>query len=232
MSPPESIFQKLDELNSHLATMKLENDRVKSDLALTNRKVEDLQAENAHLKRSSDRERMEEQMRLFERQYTAAMQDLEQENQRLRHKETSLKDQLASRQSPITLDPFYNQVDQISEAQIIRDGNPSLNGINDAIDNFVTELLEEAGSIGHPNPTSPPSQELHFNSSLLDLLQSQNMTEEKAGYILDAALHDFLVSGLVSAFFARPVTPCSNSEHLLRNIDKLYHEIALQGAAF
>ncbi len=219
-----------------------QNDKLKDDsrkrikdlrarLKKSDENTEKLQEQIQHQERhhASQLEQMEKEL---ERQY-ATVRHLEQDNSRLRQNETSLKDQSILRQSPISLDLYYNQVDQISEAQIIRDGTPSLNSINGAIDDFVSEALEEAGSIGRSNLPIPPSDKLyHFNSSLLDLLRSQNMTEEKAGYILDAALHDFLANFLVNAFFARPVTPCLNSEHWLKNIDGLFHEIMMQGVTF
>lgn len=218
-----------------------QNDNLSSNPALARKKIKDPRERSG--KSDEQRERLPEQIQHQERHYEsrlermekelegrqATIRHLEQEIHHLHRNETSLKVQLSSRQSPMSLDPFYNQVDQISEAQIIRDGNPSLNSINDAIDNFVTELLEEVGSLGHSQRTGPPSQGLHrFNPLLLVLLQGRLITEEKAGYIVDAALHNFLVTILVEAFFKRAVTHCPNAEHCLSNIDSLYHGLALQ----
>ncbi|KAF4605689.1 hypothetical protein EYR40_004478 [Pleurotus pulmonarius] len=214
--------------------MKFKNDDLKSNPAAARKKVKDLQARLAasddhvqHQEGCSEGQ-LEREEKELERRHV--VRHLQREISCLHQTESSLKGQLSSRQSSLSLDPFYNQVDQISEAQIIRDGNPSLNSINDAIDNFVTELLEEAGSLDRPQGTRPPPQELlRFNPSLLVLLQDRTITEEKAGYIVDAALHDFIVTILVDAFFRRPVTHCPNAKNWLPNIDSLYHGLALQG---
>ncbi|KAJ7186850.1 hypothetical protein C8R46DRAFT_280815 [Mycena filopes] len=104
------------------------------------------------------------------------------------------------RSSNITLDPFDNKVDQVSEADV-KSGVESLNG---SLDDFTMALLDEAEELArrHSDSRLPyPDQNDQPNIKLLPALAEYGEDEEKRGFLLDASIHHLVISELHRIFF-------------------------------
>ncbi|KAF7361374.1 hypothetical protein MSAN_01170200 [Mycena sanguinolenta] len=104
----------------------------------------------------------------------------------------------------ISLDPFDNKLDQVSEAAV----KSGVESLNDSIDNFTMALVDEAEEFAKQNSHSviPSAVAVHEITKPLHLaLAEHSRTEEKRGFLLDANLHHGLVSELDTLFFSGDV---------------------------
>ncbi|KAJ6515204.1 hypothetical protein C8R47DRAFT_507309 [Mycena vitilis] len=104
----------------------------------------------------------------------------------------------------ISLDPFDNKVDQISEATV-KNGVESL---NDSLDAFTMALLDEVEELAKRHADSgrhSAVQEFETSTKLLTALAEYCHIEEKRGFLLDANLHHGLVVELNKLFFSGEV---------------------------
>ncbi|KAJ7086446.1 hypothetical protein B0H15DRAFT_909561 [Mycena belliarum] len=109
----------------------------------------------------------------------------------------------AASASTISLDPFDNKVDQVSEAAV-KNGAESL---NDSIDTFVCNLLDAVDEPVTPHPKSSYDTTAlnHGDNKLLTALVEHRGVQDKRGFLLDAFLHNELVHLLDSLFFSGEV---------------------------
>lgn len=106
------------------------------------------------------------------------------------------------------LDVFDNTLDQVSEADVVSNGNASVERLNHSINDFVNHIIETAQTIGIPR-TEPASTELaltFIGQPLLRITASLCGCDDNAPLLLDAALHDRILSDLWDTFFLSPVT--------------------------
>ncbi|KAJ7153013.1 hypothetical protein C8R46DRAFT_1228562 [Mycena filopes] len=106
----------------------------------------------------------------------------------------------AFRNDNITLDPFDNKVDQVSEATV----KSGVESLNDSLDTFTMALLDEAEELArrHSHSRLPyPDQNDQPNTKLLPALAEYGEDEEKRGFLLDASIHHLVVSELHRIFF-------------------------------
>lgn len=106
----------------------------------------------------------------------------------------------------ISLDPFDNQVDQVSEADV----KSGVDSLNDSLDAFTMTLLDEAEELANRNSHSRVSSAVHEHektTKLLVALAEYSDIEEKRGFLLDANLHRGLMVELDKLFFSGDVVP-------------------------
>ncbi|KAL0948381.1 hypothetical protein HGRIS_010963 [Hohenbuehelia grisea] len=154
---------------------------------------------------------------------------LQSENAILRQQVADLrerKDEAESAADILTLDPFFTRVDQISEAAVISNGNPSLASINAAVDDLVSDLLDTASEFESLQGHMATFQPHFFNQYLLDTLRQPQLKDDARGYLTDAILHDMLSGLLWNTFFADPAVYCARINNLHSNLSALHAEIA------
>lgn len=113
---------------------------------------------------------------------------------------------------PISLDPFDNKLDQVSEAMI----KSSVESLNDSVDTFTMTLVDEAEEVAKQNSYSSlpcAFQEADGNNRLMVALQEHSHVEESRGFLLDATLHSSLVSELDNLFFSGGVVSRAVDSH-------------------
>ncbi|KAJ7262663.1 hypothetical protein B0H12DRAFT_1321731 [Mycena haematopus] len=104
----------------------------------------------------------------------------------------------------VSLDPFDNKLDQISEMEI----KSGVESLNDSIDHFTMVLIDEAEKLATQNSHSviPAAVPVHEITKLLVVaLSEHSQVEEKRGFFLDANFHHELVSELNRLFFSGDV---------------------------
>ncbi|KAJ7764839.1 hypothetical protein B0H16DRAFT_430117 [Mycena metata] len=112
----------------------------------------------------------------------------------------------------ISLDPFDNQVDQVSEAAV----KSGVESLNDSLDTFTMALLDEAESLasrysGSRLPAADKRYQPNNLTKLLPALTQYADVEEKRGFLLDASLHHVVLSELDQLFFAGdPLSPTAD----------------------
>lgn len=104
----------------------------------------------------------------------------------------------------ISLDAFDNTLDQVSEAHVKISGHPSINGLNDSLDNLVSDVLEQAPNLaatytGHR--ASIGERESDLPRAMLTALAMTDLTEDNRGLLLDASLHHIVLGYLYPLFF-------------------------------
>ncbi|KAJ7641483.1 hypothetical protein FB45DRAFT_738189 [Roridomyces roridus] len=145
------------------------------------------------------------EMRELRGRYETRIQSLVEERGNLNKRLKSMQDNRAA-QSKISLDPFKDQVDQVSEAAV----KSGVESLNDSIDTFIMTLLDEAESVAarHSSSTLPSAVQNHEETDkLISALSQYSRSEEKRGFLLDANLHHGLVSELDKLFFSGDVLP-------------------------
>ncbi|KAJ7302370.1 hypothetical protein DFH08DRAFT_723079 [Mycena albidolilacea] len=113
---------------------------------------------------------------------------------------------------PISLDPFDNKLDQVSEAMI----KSSVESLNDSLDTFTMTLVDEAEELAKQNSYSSlpcALQEADRNNRLMVALQEHSHVEESRGFLLDATFHSSLVSELDNLFFSGDVVSRAMDSH-------------------
>ncbi|EGN97413.1 hypothetical protein SERLA73DRAFT_75100 [Serpula lacrymans var. lacrymans S7.3] len=107
-----------------------------------------------------------------------------------------------------SLDDFDHTLDQLSESSI----KGSVEGLNDMIDNLVSNVLERAATIFaaedascQTSPQRPPP--VHQDHPLLLALSQPFLNEEGRGFLLDALIHAMVIEDLNIMFFRFSVTP-------------------------
>ncbi|KAJ6558126.1 hypothetical protein B0H19DRAFT_1261675 [Mycena capillaripes] len=104
----------------------------------------------------------------------------------------------------ISLDPFDNKVDQVSEAAV----KGAVESLNDSLDNFTMALLDEAEELAkrHSHSSRPSAaQEHEKGAKLLPALAEYSHDENKRGFLLDAIVHHGLVVELDMLFLSGEV---------------------------
>ncbi|KAJ7119602.1 hypothetical protein C8R44DRAFT_788492 [Mycena epipterygia] len=110
-----------------------------------------------------------------------------------------------SRADNMTLDPFDNKVDQVSEAAV----KSGVESLNDTLDTLTMTWLDAAEELANQNShsTLPSAVQEHPNTKLMNALAEYGQGEEKRGFLLDATIHDALVIELDRLFFSENVIP-------------------------
>lgn len=133
------------------------------------------------------------------------------------------------------LDSFRDAVDQVSEAHVKFSGHPSVERLNEAIDNLVLEALEHASEAvaAQSDSNTPflsavaaqPSDSLLFAS-----MTKPGLTEDHHGLLLDACLHAVIVPLLYEAFFKETVSTVSKDKTDI--LDELFSRMSEAGMNF
>ncbi|KZP22892.1 hypothetical protein FIBSPDRAFT_1043258 [Athelia psychrophila] len=158
-------------------------------------------------------------MQEFERSSNAIETDPEPIEEALLSNTNASKE--ATAQAPprvdFALDSFRDAVDQVSEAHVKFSGHPSVERLNEAIDNLVLEALEHASEAvaAQSDSNTPflsavaaqPSDSLLFAS-----MTKPGLTEDHHGLLLDACLHAVIVPLLYEAFFKETVSTVSKDK--------------------
>ncbi|KAJ6510552.1 hypothetical protein C8R45DRAFT_813992 [Mycena sanguinolenta] len=108
------------------------------------------------------------------------------------------------RADTISLDPFDNKLDQVSESAV----KSGVESLNDSIDNLTMTLIDEAEELAkrHSDSVIPSAVALDGNTQPLVVALSEHChIEEKRGFLLDANLHHWLVSALDNLFLSGDV---------------------------
>ncbi|KII84794.1 hypothetical protein PLICRDRAFT_45601 [Plicaturopsis crispa FD-325 SS-3] len=180
--------------------------------------LERSQIENQHL-REATRRNQAECTRLIEQlnardiktaKMRDRMQNLSNEKDAL-HAEVDRLSKLCE-PSP-SLDLFDNSVDQVSELHVKSSGQPSLDGLNDSVDNLILNILEEVERVveAYHDQRAPGSMDYGWvieNDShpILAALARTGLQEEHRGLLLDAFLHHITCRTLHKLFFAESVS--------------------------
>ncbi|KAJ7021477.1 hypothetical protein C8F04DRAFT_1273694 [Mycena alexandri] len=118
----------------------------------------------------------------------------------------------SSKRGDLSLDPFDNKVDQVSEAAV----KSGVESLNDSLDTFTMALLDEAESLAsrHSDSRLPTADQRYQpnNTKLLPALTQYADVEEKRGFLLDASLHHLVLSELDRLFFAGDPLPPTADE--------------------
>ncbi|KAJ6491571.1 hypothetical protein DFH09DRAFT_1338451 [Mycena vulgaris] len=103
----------------------------------------------------------------------------------------------------ISLDPFDNKVDQVSEASV----KSGVESLNESLDTFTMSLLDKVEELANRNSNSslPAAVLQHSDGKLVNALAEHGHVEEKRGFILDASLHHGLVTMLDNLCFSGEV---------------------------
>ncbi|KZP34681.1 hypothetical protein FIBSPDRAFT_846797 [Athelia psychrophila] len=137
------------------------------------------------------------------------------------------RDAQASSQGTSSLDSFQDVADQVSEDYVSFTGYPSVERLNDAIDNMVLEALEQACEVlsaqgdfsAHFAVKPPPSDTLLFAS-----LAKRSLTEEDRGFLLDACLHSLVVLSIYDMFFQSTISTIAVDDEV-EILDKVFSKI-------
>lgn len=153
-------------------------------------------------------------METAQRQHTRLLEELEAteaECAQLGHKVDDLlreKEAAKPSQSTFSLDAFDNTLDQVSEADVKSNGHPSIDGLNDSIDNMVQDIVDQAleqsetytadrsALLEQRRTTVKGSRE-----PFLIALAKSGLTEENRGLLMDAVIHHVVVRELCQLFF-------------------------------
>jgi hypothetical protein len=125
----------------------------------------------------------------------------------------------------MSMDPFDNKVDQVSEASI----KGGVDSLNDSMDTLVLTLLDEAEVLAkqHSHSSRPSAVQEHDGRPLLQALVAHSQNEEKRGFLLDTTLHDAVVRQLNTLFFSGEVICLAvDSENLH---DSILRELSERG---
>lgn len=141
------------------------------------------------------------------------------------------KDAQGSSQGTFSLDSFRDAVDQVSEAHVSFTGHPSVERLNEAIDNMVLEVLEQAcealaahgDSITHFDVKPPP-----LDTPLFASLAKPSLTEDNRGFLLDALLHNLIVPFVYDMFFQRTISTIAVDDEV-EVLDKVFSKITAAG---
>lgn len=108
-----------------------------------------------------------------------------------------------------TLDPFNNRLDQISEAQVKSDGQPSVDGLNDTVDTIVMELIDQAAAMVNTDGQSTAEIDgvPEAPSGLFLALARPELDADSHGLLLDALLHAKIIDTLHNQFFEGEIAP-------------------------
>lgn len=141
----------------------------------------------------------------------AAYQEQREKVQDLLGQRNNLKAQVERLTKPEpSLDVFDNSVDQVSESYIKSHGQPSLDGLNYAIDNLIQNALTDVEHfirLHQQDETVENSMDcdlfgVHQNHPLLVALASQDFADDYLGLLLDAFLHHAICCELHALFFS------------------------------
>ncbi|KAJ7207968.1 hypothetical protein GGX14DRAFT_634623 [Mycena pura] len=184
--------------------------------------VQALQTERAYLmdrysRRSADckwaRGRMETLMREKEglaQKYEARIECLLYEkgnlNSQLKQHQTLAKG--GSGGGAISLDPFDNTVDQVSESAV----KSGVESLNESLDNVVLTVLDEAEELANQRSSSRfddvvQQYDTGVAPKFIQALVEYSDVEEKRGFLLEAILHHMLLVELDQLFFSGDVVP-------------------------
>ncbi|KAL0948383.1 hypothetical protein HGRIS_010965 [Hohenbuehelia grisea] len=111
---------------------------------------------------------------------------------------------------PSILDPFDIRLDRVSYKELISDGEPSLEAINNAIDQFVSSVLGAVNSwVGSKRSRASKRAPLAgSHQQLLDLLQTPSLLAESRDPILDVLLHERIATTILHAFYQFDYSVC------------------------
>ncbi|KAJ7280221.1 hypothetical protein C8J57DRAFT_1174932 [Mycena rebaudengoi] len=122
----------------------------------------------------------------------------------LKQARTSSGSHSAITNSTMSLDPFDNKLDQVSEASL----KGGVEGINDSLDNLVLVLLDKAEELAKQSAhgSQPLAPQTHDGTSeLLEALAAYGQDEDKRGFLLDVLLHQAVIKHLTTLFFSGEV---------------------------
>jgi hypothetical protein len=125
----------------------------------------------------------------------------------------------------VPLDAFSNTLDQISEAQVLS----SVEGLNEAVSDFLSNLTLEAGQRGEEPPEKEP-EELEFGDDerrLWEALQTPSLNDEHRDLLLEAFLRTIIIKAIYSLFFVNVVLSLNVGEAQL--MDDLYAKMRASG---
>jgi len=249
----EHLMQQLDEERSrgdklqselsqseHTVQAERKNHRTETQKAIT-----DLQIARAiaHRHRSNQDTSQEERTRLmtelqeagdFRSKLEGKIHQLEHENGQItkRLRIALANEAKASASAQISLDAYDNTLDQISEAQVKISGHPSVNGLNDSLDNLVNTALERVAErieaytgdrfVFKEAPTNLVPQ------LLLNALAMADLTEDNRGLLLDVSLHHVIVGQLYTAFFRGEVASAAIKDAEI--LEQVFYHISNNGA--
>lgn len=125
------------------------------------------------------------------------------------------------------LDPFNNCLDQVSEATVKCDGEPSVDGINDAVDNVVMDILEKAMTLVGDCGLSANNNAIPLDDPLLAALAEPSLTEDNRGLLLDALLHQHIICTLHSRFFGDGIALSIDQESI--PLETLFTDVIKHG---
>jgi hypothetical protein len=131
-----------------------------------------------------------------------------------------------------SLDPFNNTLDQVSEAHVKCSGQPSVEGINDAIDTLTCNVLEQTVIIAAAQGDSVPRRPVELGSSyskdpLVSAFAIPYLTEDNRGLLLDAFLHTIILLPLHRLFFDRDVSTVRTTDADFLN--EIFEHISKKG---
>jgi chromosome segregation ATPase len=124
----------------------------------------------------------------------------------LKQARTSSGSHSAITNSTMSLDPFDNKLDQVSEASL----KGGVEGINDSLDNLVLLLLDKAEELAQQSAhgIQPLATQTHHDSETTELLKTlatYGQDEDKRGFLLDVLLHQAVIKQLTALFFSGEV---------------------------
>lgn len=130
---------------------------------------------------------------------------------RLKNEVKELSSQNSPRQALTTtssLDIFDQSLDQVSELHIRSDGQPSLDGINAAIDSLISNTMESVEVISEGVvAANEPHTRRQSDNLILRALSHPNMTFDQRGLLVESLLHDLIVTSIHSHVFQGHGTP-------------------------
>ncbi|KAK7028315.1 hypothetical protein R3P38DRAFT_2935337 [Favolaschia claudopus] len=104
--------------------------------------------------------------------------------------------QTAPKASDLSLDPFDNKLDQVSEAAL----KSGVESLNDSLETFTMKVIDDAELVALDNAnvrlSSFAPKEYDASNKLLAALNEHSHGEEKRGFLLDALLHQALIKEL------------------------------------
>jgi hypothetical protein len=167
--------------------------------------------------------------RKFEVRIHNLLQEKGDANKRLRA--VMAKEATTPAPAKLSLDVFDNTLDQVSEAHVKTSGHPSVDGLNDSLDNLVNIAIEQAAeAAANYNGDRPlvDKVEPDLHPAVLAALAVTDLTEDNRGLLLDASLHHIILSQLHSFLFRGQVVPIAVEETEL--LKHLFHEVSENGA--
>lgn len=125
------------------------------------------------------------------------------------------------------LDIFDNTVDQVSVANIKDQGSSSVATINDIVDVFVIELIEQAKTLRQALSQNGPAVKSTSPDRLLSALFTPVADAENQELLLDACLHHLVNRELHTQFFLHDVATVSTED--ASSINALYEDLVSRG---